>query len=109
MARVVGLESRARQADLVITGEGTIDRQTGFGKTVAGVAAVANAAGKPCIAVGGRVRDRDAVGRILGLSDVEAAAGDDLPDDLAIRDARALVQRGATTLLARWLGGSAQA
>jgi glycerate kinase len=92
----------------VITGEGTIDRQTGFGKAVAGVAAVAAAAGKPCLAVGGRVRDRDAVARIAGLSDVEAAAGDDLPDDVAMREAGALVQRGSATLLTRWQDVSAQ-
>jgi glycerate kinase len=93
----------------VITGEGTIDRQTGFGKAVAGVAAVAAAAGKPCLAVGGRVRDRNAVARIAGLSDVEAAAGDDLPDDVAMREAGSLVQRGAATLLTRWQEVSAQA
>ena len=109
VARAVGLERRARLADLVITGEGTIDRQTGFGKAVAGVAAVAAVAGKPCIAVGGRVRDRDAVGRIAGLLEVEAAAGGDMPDDAAMREAGVLVQRGAATLLMRWFDVSAQA
>lgn len=47
-ARLVG-------ADLVITGEGRIDAQTGFGKTALGVARRAQAAGVPCIAVGGGV------------------------------------------------------
>jgi glycerate kinase len=42
-------------ADLVITGEGRIDEQTAFGKTALGVARRAQAAGKPCIAVGGGV------------------------------------------------------
>jgi glycerate 2-kinase len=42
-------------ADLVITGEGRIDAQTGFGKTALGVATRASAAGVPCIAVGGGV------------------------------------------------------
>lgn len=41
--------------DLVITGEGRIDRQTAFGKTAMGVARRAHAAGIPCIAVGGGV------------------------------------------------------
>ena len=43
------------RADLVITGEGRIDEQTAFGKTALGVARRAQAAGKPCVAVGGGV------------------------------------------------------
>ncbi len=39
----------------MITGEGRIDEQTAFGKTALGVARRAQAAGKPCIAVGGGV------------------------------------------------------
>jgi len=46
---------RLAHADLVITGEGRIDAQTGFGKTALGVARRAAAAGVPCIAVGGGV------------------------------------------------------
>jgi len=48
-------EPRLAQADLVITGEGRIDAQTAFGKTALGVALRAQAAGVPCIAVGGGV------------------------------------------------------
>jgi glycerate kinase len=46
---------RLATADLVITGEGRIDAQTGFGKTALGVARRAAEAGVPCIAVGGGV------------------------------------------------------
>ncbi len=48
-------DARLARADLVITGEGRIDAQTGFGKTALGVAKRAQAAGVPCIAVGGGV------------------------------------------------------
>lgn len=48
-------DGRLRDADLVITGEGRIDAQTGFGKTALGVARRAEAAGVPCVAVGGGV------------------------------------------------------
>lgn len=48
-------DARLARADLVITGEGRIDAQTAFGKTALGVARRAQAAGKPCIAVGGSV------------------------------------------------------
>ena len=47
--------ARLAEADLVITGEGRIDTQTGFGKTALGVAQRAAAAGVSCIAVGGGV------------------------------------------------------
>jgi glycerate kinase len=46
---------RLATADLVITGEGRIDAQTGFGKTALGVARRAADAGVPCVAVGGGV------------------------------------------------------
>jgi glycerate kinase len=48
-------DGRLARADLVITGEGRIDAQTGFGKTALGVAKRARTAGVACIAVGGGV------------------------------------------------------
>jgi glycerate kinase len=48
-------DARLAMAHLVVTGEGRIDAQTGFGKTALGVARRAQAAGVPCIAVGGGV------------------------------------------------------
>jgi glycerate kinase len=50
-----GFTEKLAGADLVLTGEGRIDGQTGFGKTALGVARRAEAAGVPCIAVGGGV------------------------------------------------------
>jgi glycerate 2-kinase len=50
-----GFATKLAEADLVITGEGRIDAQTAFGKTALGVARRAEAAGVPCIAVGGGV------------------------------------------------------
>lgn len=49
------LAGKLAGADLVLTGEGRIDAQTGFGKTALGVARRAAAADVPCIAVGGGV------------------------------------------------------
>ncbi len=50
-----GFDGALERADLVITGEGRIDVQTAFGKTALGVALRAQAAGRPCVAVGGGV------------------------------------------------------
>ncbi|WP_172191215.1 glycerate kinase [Actinomyces faecalis] len=56
VARAVGLEEAVRGADLVLTGEGSVDAQTAAGKTPAGVAQVARAAGVPCVVFAGRIR-----------------------------------------------------
>ena len=50
-----GFDRALATSQLVITGEGRIDAQTAYGKTALGVAKRAQAAGKPCIAVGGGV------------------------------------------------------
>ena len=42
-------------ADVVITGEGSIDAQTPYGKVPSGIARLAKSQGKPAIAVGGKV------------------------------------------------------
>jgi glycerate kinase len=53
VAEVVRLRERLDGADLVITGEGRLDGQTRYGKTVAGVARLASDAGVPVIVVPG--------------------------------------------------------
>ena len=63
-------DARLARADLVITGEGRIDSQTAFGKTALGVARRAQAAGVPCIAVGGGVEPDG----IAALAEVGAVA-----------------------------------
>ena len=50
-----GFADALATADLVLTGEGRIDRQTAFGKTALGVARRARSAGVPCVAFGGGV------------------------------------------------------
>jgi glycerate 2-kinase len=57
VAATVGLEARMKDADLVITGEGSLDRQTLEGKTPAGVARLAQKLGKPVFAIVGRASD----------------------------------------------------
>ena len=42
-------------ADVVITGEGSIDEQTPYGKVPSGIARLAKSQGKPVIAIGGKV------------------------------------------------------
>lgn len=51
----VGLAAAVATADLVLTGEGSLDRQTLTGKAPAAVAALAQRHGVPVIAFGGRI------------------------------------------------------
>jgi glycerate kinase len=57
VGEAVGLESKMKEADLVITGEGSLDRQTLEGKTPAGVARLARKLHKPVFAIVGRASD----------------------------------------------------
>ncbi|MBB5798785.1 glycerate kinase [Streptomyces caelestis] len=64
MLDVLGFAPALDRADLVITGEGSLDEQTLHGKAPAGVAAAARAAGKDVVAVCGRLALRpEALGR----------------------------------------------
>jgi len=53
VADITGLHEQIAKADLVLTGEGSLDSQTLNGKGPAGVAALARAAGNPVIALCG--------------------------------------------------------
>ncbi|TET41503.1 MAG: glycerate kinase, partial [Dehalococcoidia bacterium] len=55
VSEVVGLTGYLKEASLVFTGEGRIDTQTLFGKTVAGVAAKAKAVRIPVVVIAGEV------------------------------------------------------
>jgi glycerate kinase len=77
MLDVLGFASALDRADLVITGEGSLDQQTLHGKAPAGVAAAARAAGKDVVAVCGRLAlppealGRAGIRRAYPLTDAE--------------------------------------
>lgn len=77
MLDVLGFAAALERADLVITGEGSLDEQTLHGKAPAGVAAAARAAGRDVVAVCGRlalapeVLGRAGMRRAYALTDVE--------------------------------------
>ncbi|MFJ9863066.1 glycerate kinase [Streptomyces sp. NPDC101165] len=77
MLDVLGFAPALDRADLVITGEGSLDEQTLHGKAPAGVAAAARAAGKDVVAVCGRLAlpeealHRAGIGRAYPLTSLE--------------------------------------
>ena len=54
-----GLEAKVKEADYVFTGEGSVDHQTAFGKTISGIAGVTKKYNKPLIAFAGKVGEID--------------------------------------------------
>ncbi len=73
VAETIGLRRALQNADYIITGEGSLDRQTLDGKGPAGVARLARELSKPVFAIVGRASDDPAMGalfdRILTLND----------------------------------------
>ena len=70
----IGFDERARSADLVVTGEGTVDQTTFTGKAPGAVVRRCEALGVPCILFGGRGLAGDA----RALSGDPARAREDL-------------------------------
>ncbi len=60
--------TRIQGSDLVITGEGKLDRQTGMGKTPAGILHAATEQGIPVIAIGGSIEETDRLNELGFLS-----------------------------------------
>lgn len=77
MLEVLGFAAALDRADLVITGEGSLDEQTLHGKAPAGVATAARARGLEVIAVCGRLAlppeslGRAGIRRVYALTDLE--------------------------------------
>jgi glycerate kinase len=86
---LVGLQVLLGGAALCLTAEGSVDRQSARGKTVAGVLAACSAADVPCVVLGGRV-SADAIAPLsaLGALDVRAIGPAERPLDVALAAAR---------------------
>jgi glycerate kinase len=90
VAQATGFDERLTEADLVITGEGSLDPQTFTGKVVAGVAQRCAAAGVPCVAVAGRLD--------VGSRELRAAGVDGAYSMVELLGAQASLQRPAQSL-----------
>jgi glycerate kinase len=88
VADVVHLRERVRRADIVLTGEGSLDRQTGFGKAVSGLAAIAESEQTPLIALAGILAD----GYQPLLDRGVTAAFSIVPGPMSLEDARHTAQ-----------------
>jgi glycerate kinase len=107
ITRAVRLTEQIIGAELVITGEGSIDHQTLEGKVAAGVAEMARDEGVPCIAVAGRVALSDEAMRSAGFS-AWGSAADVAGEERALAAPAEAVEEAThaalTAFHARWPG-----
>ncbi|WP_326800420.1 glycerate kinase [Streptomyces sp. NBC_01808] len=95
---VLGFAAAVARADLVITGEGSLDRQTLHGKAPAGVAAAARAAGKRVVAVCGGLSIDETALRGAGIERAYALSAVEPDVECSMRNAGPLLESVAETL-----------
>ena len=95
------LEQRLARADLVITGEGSLDEQSLLGKTPMGVARAAAGQGVPVIAVCGRTTLEAGQASAAGFEDVYALTELESNVDRCIAEAGQLLEQLGTQISGR--------
>jgi glycerate kinase len=91
------LAERLRVADVCLTGEGSLDASTAFGKTVAGVGGVAKEVGCPVIALAGTLGEgvTGGVADAIGLAAVFSICPGPMSLEQAMEEAEALLEAAA--------------
>ncbi len=95
ISRLVSLEAKIREADLVVTGEGRIDRTSAMGKVLSGVGAACRKFGRPAVAFGGGIGPGADDVLECGIAAYCAIADGPMTLDRAIADAAALLEAAA--------------
>jgi len=101
VADAVGLPERAAGADLVVTGEGAFDFSSRSGKVPYGVAQVAAAAVRPCIALAGQVLVGSREMRALGVESAYAVV-DLVGEEASFTDPAGSLERLAERVARTW-------
>ncbi len=94
----IQLESHIEQADLIITGEGRLDSQTLYGKTIKGICEIAQKHDKPVFAITGSNELSVEEYTSLGLSEVITLKNEVLTIEDCMADAENLVHARAIEL-----------
>lgn len=94
----VGFAEQAQGADLILTGEGRIDEQTAFGKTIAGVARIAGERGTPLAAFAGLVQEPGKRREELGLVAIREINDEGLSVEQSMAEGPRLLARAAERL-----------
>lgn len=91
----VGFQELLQGCDLVITGEGRLDDQTAYGKTVTGVARAAQVRNIPVLALGGEVTEGAKELHELGVSALLGISFGPIDLETSMREAGSLLKRCA--------------
>lgn len=93
------LEEKLKDADLVFTGEGSIDFQTKFGKTPIGVSSVAKKFNIPVIAFAGKVGSGIEELYSLGINSVVGIMPGIMNIDEALRSGKENLERASENII----------
>ena len=101
VAEATRLPERLAGADLVLTGEGRLDGQTAFGKTIARLARLARDSGVPTVAIPGSLGDgwQSVLGLVVGVEPISPGDG---------REPSATLAAAAQRAVAAWLAADAR-
>jgi glycerate kinase len=92
---------RIQGADLILTGEGKIDEQTKFGKTIAGIGKRAKAKNIPVMAFAGIVENAENFHE-LGITKVISIRPESMLIDRAMGNAKKLLQKAVKKVMREW-------
>ncbi len=95
VAEAVGFEEKLSGCGLAVTGEGRLDAQTAYGKTVTGVARSARRHGIPVLALAGEVAEGAEALRELGVTAMLGIARGPMGLEESIRRAGSLLERAS--------------
>jgi glycerate 2-kinase len=101
---LIGFERRIAGADLVVTGEGSLDEQSLAGKAPVGVARAAVRAGIPVVAVAGRLQLSPVRLRKAGISAAYPLAALEPDPSRSIANAKPLLRRVGAQIARAWFG-----
>lgn len=96
---VTHFEEKLQNADLVLTGEGSLDEQTLHGKTIAGVARLAQKKKVPVLAFGGRMQLNQSQLSELGVRVAFAISDPQMPLEESVRHAKVLLENTVDSAL----------
>lgn len=104
----VNLADRLRTADLCLTGEGALDAQSAFGKTIAGVARLAHSMDVSTFALAGSIGEGAEETLAHGLDAYFSICPGPLSADEAIASASRLLEKAAEQAVRAFLAGRAR-
>ncbi len=101
-----GIEKTLAGADLLITGEGKLDAQSGYGKVIHELTNTAKQFNIPVTALCGKVAINEKEISRAGLASAYQIISDEVDEDAAISNAANLLQNLAVKVMASFIGNS---